>query len=298
MLECVANISEGRQTGIIDDIESSLHCLPGINLINVDIGYDANRTVFTFLGNNKSITSAVISLLKKCLSKIDMRKHTGNHPRIGSLDVCPIVPIYPSTIDDANECIQNILKEIEFHKIKVGGWLYSESSVSSENYELSNVRKGQYEMLARSRKKFDFGYFNPRFGAMALGARNFLIAYNINLGKNKVFEAKKIAGIIRESSPVGISGVKSIGWYCDNLSFSQVSCNIVGIETCTLKMIYDRVLFEAENIGIKTYGSELIGMLPKIGFRDFNTFGQAVEYLKLNSINPIEIEKRIIENYI
>lgn len=298
MLECVANISEGRQTGVIDDIESSLHCLPGINLINVDIGYDANRTVFTFLGNNKSITSAVISLLKKCLSKIDMRKHSGNHPRIGSLDVCPIVPIYPSTIDDANECIQNILKEIEFHKIKVGGWLYSESSVSSENYELSNVRKGQYEMLARSRKKFDFGYFNPRFGAMALGARNFLIAYNINLGKNKVFEAKKIAGIIRESSPVGISGVKSIGWYCDNLSFSQVSCNIVDIETCTLKMIYDRVLFEAENIGIKTYGSELIGMLPKIGFRDFNTSRQAAEYLKLNSINPIEIEKRIIENYI
>lgn len=298
MLECVANISEGRQTVIIDDIESSLHCLPGINLINVDIGYDANRTVFTFLGNNKSITSAVISLLKKCLSKIDMRKHSGNHPRIGSLDVCPIVPIYPSTIDDANECIQNILKEIEFHKIKVGGWLYSESSVSSENYELSNVRKGQYEMLAKSRKKFDFGYFNPRFGAMALGARNFLIAYNINLGKNKVFEAKKIAGIIRESSPVGISGVKSIGWYCDNLSYSQVSCNIVDIETCTLKMIYDRVLFEAENIGIKTYGSELIGMLPKIGFRDFNTSRQAVEYLKLNSINPIEIEKRIIENYI
>lgn len=298
MLECVANISEGRQTGVIDDIESSLHCLPGINLINVDIGYDANRTVFTFLGNNKSITSAVISLLKKCLSKIDMRKHSGNHPRIGSLDVCPIVPIYPSTIDDANECIQNILKEIEFHKIKVGGWLYSESSVSSENYELSNVRKGQYEMLARSRKKFDFGYFNPRFGAMALGARNFLIAYNINLGKNKVFEAKKIAGIIRESSPVGISGVKSIGWYCDNISFSQVSCNIVDIETCTLKMIYDRVLFEAENIGIKTYGSELIGMLPKIGFRDFNTSRQAAEYLKLNSINPIEIEKRIIENYI
>lgn len=298
MLECVANISEGRQTGVIDDIESSLHCLPGINLINVDIGYDANRTVFTFLGNNKSITSAVISLLKKCLSKIDMRKHSGNHPRIGSLDVCPIVPIYPSTIDDADECIQNILKEIEFHKIKVGGWLYSESSVSSENYELSNVRKGQYEMLARSRKKFDFGYFNPRFGAMALGARNFLIAYNINLGKNKVFEAKKIAGIIRESSPVGISGVKSIGWYCDNLSFSQVSCNIVDIETCTLKMIYDRVLFEAENIGIKTYGSELIGMLPKIGFRDFNTSRQAAEYLKLNSINPIEIEKRIIENYI
>jgi glutamate formiminotransferase len=227
-----------------------------------------------------------------------MRKHSGNHPRIGSLDVCPIVPIYPSTIDDANECIQNILKEIEFHKIKVGGWLYSESSVSSENYELSNVRKGQYEMLAKSRKKFDFGYFNPRFGAMALGARNFLIAYNINLGKNKVFEAKKIAGIIRESSPVGISGVKSIGWYCDNLSYSQVSCNIVDIETCTLKMIYDRVLFEAENIGIKTYGSELIGMLPKIGFRDFNTSRQAVEYLKLNSINPIEIEKRIIENYI
>lgn len=298
MLECVANISEGRQVDIIKDFESSLLRVPEIKLLNIDIGYDANRTVFTFLGNNKAITSAVISLLKKCLTKIDMRKHSGNHPRIGSLDVCPIVPIYPSTIDDANKCVQNILKEIEIQKIKVGGWLYRESSISSENYELSNVRKGQYEMLARSRKKYDFGYFNPRFGAMALGVRNFLIAYNINLGKNKVFEAKKIAGIIRESSPVGISGVKSIGWYCDNLSFSQVSCNIVDIEICTLKMIYDRVLFEAENIGIKTYGSEIIGMLPKIGFRDFNTSRQAVEYLKLDSINPIEIEKRIIENHI
>ena len=298
MLECVANISEGRQTAIINDFKSSLLCSPGINLINIDKGYDANRTVFTFLGDDKSIVSAVINLLKKCLTNIDMRKHTGNHPRIGSLDVCPIVPIHPSTIDDANECIQNILKEIEIQKIEVGGWLYRESSLNSENYELSNVRKGQYEMLAKSRNKFDFGYFNPRFGAMALGARNFLIAYNIHLGKNNIFQAKKIAGIIRESSATGIPGVKSIGWYCDYLGLSQVSCNIVDIEICTPKVVYDRVLIEAGNLGITTYGSELIGMLPKIAFRDFNTSHRAMKYLKLDSINSIEIEERIIENYI
>ena len=298
MLECIANISEGRQTAIINDFKSSLLCSPGINLINIDKGYDANRTVFTFLGDDKSIVSAVINLLKKCLTNIDMRKHTGNHPRIGSLDVCPIVPIHPSTIDDANECIQNILKEIEIQKIEVGGWLYRESSLNSENYELSNVRKGQYEMLAKSRNKFDFGYFNPRFGAMALGARNFLIAYNIHLGKNNIFQAKKIAGIIRESSATGIPGVKSIGWYCDYLGLSQVSCNIVDIEICTPKVVYDRVLIEAGNLGITTYGSELIGMLPKIAFRDFNTSHRAVKYLKLDSINSIEIEERIIENYI
>ncbi|MDG1881985.1 MAG: hypothetical protein P8I92_06815 [Schleiferiaceae bacterium] len=298
MLECVANISEGRQTAIINDFESSLLCSPGINLINIHKGYDANRTVFTFLGDNKSITSAVIDLLRKCLIHIDMRKHLGNQPRIGSLDVCPIIPIPPSTIDDANECIQNILKEIEIQKIKVGGWLYRESSVNPKNYELSNVRKGQYEMLSQSRNKFDFGYFNPRFGAMALGVRNFLIAYNIHLGKNNAFQAKKIAGIIRESSATGIPGVKSIGWYCEHLGLSQVSCNIIDIDICTPKLVYDRVLIEAENLGITTYGSELIGMLPKIAFRDFDTSNQAMKYLKLDSISSIEIEERIIENYI
>ncbi|CAI8304811.1 MAG: Glutamate formimidoyltransferase [Owenweeksia sp. TMED14] len=298
MLECVANISEGSSSIVLNDIESSLISILDIQLLHIDIGKDANRTVFTFVGNSSSITLAVIAVLKKCTELIDMTHHQGNHPRIGAFDVCPIIPLYPSTIIDARNCVKNIVNEINIQNINVGGWMYGESAIVKENFELSNVRRGGYEMISRRYNNFDFGIFNEYFGAMAIGARELLLAYNVNLESLDISAAKAIASIIRESSSNGIPGVRSIGWNCNNYRFSQISCNIVDLVNCTPKMVFDRVSLEAKKMDIEINGSELIGMAPRQAFRDFTSLNYAQEYLGLNSNSEFVLKNRILEEKI
>jgi len=296
MLECVANVSEGRRSSIIRELGDTIKNTPGVNLIHIDSGFDANRTVFTFLGNETTLSDAIIRLLKSCLLLIDMRNHEGNHPRIGALDVCPIIPIKPATITSAKNCIQNIVKRIQNENIQVGGWLYRESAIDPKNYELSHVRRDQYETLSSSERKFDFGLFNPKFGALAMGARKFLIAYNVNLCDMNIQSARLIAKKVREKTPGGIPGVRALGWNCKSFGFSQISCNIVDSEKCSVKTLFDRIKHEAKKLGIYTNGSELIGMAPKNAFKEFKDLENAKDYLGLDSIKPIEINDRIIEN--
>ena len=298
MLECVANVSEGRRSSIIRELGNTIKNTPGVNLIHIDSGFDANRTVFTFLGNETTLSDAIIRLLKSCLLLIDMRNHEGNHPRIGALDVCPIIPIKPSTIISAKNCIQNIVKRIQNENIQVGGWLYRESAIDPKNYELSHVRRDQYETLSSSERKFDFGLFNPKFGALAMGARKFLIAYNVNLCDMNIQSARLIAKKVREKTPGGIPGVRALGWNCKSFGFSQISCNIVDSEKCSVKTLFDRIKHEAKKLGIYTNGSELIGMAPKNAFIEFKDLENAKDYLGLDSIKPIKINDRIIENII
>ena len=298
MLECVANVSEGRRSSIIRELGDTIKNTPGVNLIHIDSGFDANRTVFTFLGSETTLSDAIIRLLKTCLLLIDMRNHEGNHPRIGALDVCPIIPIKPATIISAKNCIQNIVKRIQNENIQVGGWLYRESAIDPKNYELSHVRRDQYETLSSSERKFDFGLFNPKFGAMAMGARKFLIAYNVNLCDMNIQSARLIAKKVREKTPGGIPGVRALGWNCKSFGFSQISCNIVDPERCSIKTLFDRIKHEAKKLGIYTNGSELIGMAPKNAFIEFKNLENAKDYLGLDSIKPIEINDRIIENMI
>ena len=296
MLECVANVSEGRRSSIIRELGDTIKNTPGVNLIHIDSGFDANRTVFTFLGSETALSDAIIRLLKTCLLLIDMRNHEGNHPRIGALDVCPIIPIKPATITSAKNCIQNIVKRIQNENIQVGGWLYRESAIDPKNYELSHVRRDQYETLSSSERKFDFGLFNPKFGALAMGARKFLIAYNVNLCDMNIQSARLIAKKVREKTPGGIPGVRALGWNCKSFGFSQISCNIVDPEKCSIKTLFDRIKHEAKKLGIYTNGSELIGMAPKNAFKEFKDLENAKDYLGLDSIKPIEINDRIIEN--
>ena len=298
MLECVANVSEGRRSSIIQELGDTIKNTPGVNLIHIDSGFDANRTVFTFLGNETTLSDAIIRLLKSCLLLIDMRNHEGNHPRIGALDVCPIIPIKPATITSAKNCIQNIVKRIQNENIQVGGWLYRESAIDPKNYELSHVRRDQYETLSSSERKFDFGLFNPKFGALAMGARKFLIAYNVNLCDMNIQSARLIAKKVREKTPGGIPGVRALGWNCKSFGFSQISCNIVDPEKCSIKTVFDRIKHEAKKLGIYTNGSELIGMAPKNAFKEFKDLENAKDYLGLDSIKPVKINDRIIENII
>ena len=298
MLECVANVSEGRRSSIIRELGNTIKNTPGVNLIHIDSGFDANRTVFTFLGSETALSDAIIRLLKTCLLLIDMRNHEGNHPRIGALDVCPIIPIKPATITSAKNCIQNIVKRIQNENIQVGGWLYRESAIDPKNYELSHVRRDQYETLSSSERKFDFGLFNPKFGALAMGARKFLIAYNVNLCDMNIQIARLIAKKVREKTPGGIPGVRALGWNCKSFGFSQISCNIVDSEKCSVKTLFDRIKHEAKKLGIYTNGSELIGMAPKNAFIEFKDLENARDYLGLDSIKPVKINDRIIENII
>jgi glutamate formiminotransferase len=298
MLECVVNVSEGRRSSIIRELCDTIKNTPGVNLIHIDSGFDANRTVFTFLGSETTLSDAIIRLLKTCLLLIDMRNHEGNHPRIGALDVCPIIPIKPATIVSAKRCVQNIVERIQNENIQVGGWLYRESAIDPKNYELNHVRRGQYETLSSSERKFDFGLFNPKFGALAIGARKFLIAYNVNLCDMNIQSARLIARKVREKTPGGIPGVRAIGWNCKSFGFSQISCNIVDPEKCSIKTLFDRIKYEAKKLGVSTNGSELIGMAPKNAFIEFKDLEYAKDYLGLDSIKPIEIKSRIIENLI
>mgnify|MGYP001166214162 FL=1 len=298
MLECVVNVSEGRRSSIIRKLGDTIKNTPGVNLIHIDSGFDANRTVFTFLGSETTLSDAIIRLLKICLLLIDMRNHEGNHPRIGALDVCPIIPIKPTKMVSAKKCVQNIVERIQNENIPVGGWLYRESAIDPKNYELSHVRRGQYEMLSNADRKFDFGLFNPKFGALAIGARKFLIAYNVNLCDMDIQSARLIAKKVREKTPGGIPGVRAIGWNCKSYSFSQISCNIVDPEKCSIKTLFDRIKYEAKKLGVSTNGSELIGMAPKSAFIEFKDLKNAKDYLGLDSIKPIEISGRIIENMI
>ena len=296
MLECVANVSEGRRSSIIQELSNIIKNTPGVNLLHVDSGFDANRTVFTFTGTETTLSDAIIRLLKTCLLLIDMRNHEGNHPRIGALDVCPIIPIEPKTITNAKKCVENIIRRIRSENIQVSGWLYRESAADPKNFELSHLRRKEYEGLLSLEKEFDFGSFNPKFGAVAIGARKFLIAYNVNLSNMDLQSARIIAKNIREKSPTGIKGVRAIGWNCKSLGFSQVSCNIVDVERCSIKTLFDRIKYEAKKLDISTNGSELIGMAPKNAFKGFKDLEYARDYLGLDSINPIEINSRIIEN--
>ena len=227
-----------------------------------------------------------------------MRNHEGNHPRIGALDVCPIIPIKPATIVSAKKCVQNIVERIQNENIQVGGWLYRESAIDPKNYELSHVRRNEYEMLLSSERKFDFGSFNPKFGALAIGARKFLIAYNVNLCDINLQSARLIAKKVREKTPGGIPGVRAIGWNCKSFGFSQISCNIVDPEKCSIKRLFGRIKYEAKKLGVSINGSELIGMVPKNAFVEFKDFEDAKNYLGLDFIKPIKIKSRIIENMI
>ena len=292
-LQCAANISEGRDLHIIDALCAAVEQVPGVQLWHRDIGPDANRSVLTFAGEAKFMIDGCESLIAAAAEHIDMRRHEGSHPRIGAVDVCPLVALRPEDGNLAIESARQVAKRIS--TLKAGGWFYGLSAARPEYALLANLRRGQYEGLAQRSLDYDFGSYHPRFGAMALGARDFLLAYNVNLSGLNVSAAKAISAQIREQSGGGMPGLRSIGWDAPLFGCSQVSCNITDLNRLSLKEVYDRVDALAADFGMRAAGSELIGMAPLKAFSGFRSAQEGADYLGLSSVVSFDVSSRIIQ---
>ena len=269
LVECIPNFSEGRNSKVIDAIAQSIKNIQNVWLLNVDSGYDANRTVYTFVGDINSVVEAAYRAVVTASELIDMRHHEGTHPRIGACDVFPFVPLGNTNESLLIQKVEELAQRLGDVNIPV--YLYEKSAHFPERKNLAIIRKGEYEALPEKLKnekwRPDYGPFqlNEKFGAMVMGVRDFLLAYNINLESKDVAIAKTIASRVRESGNPGLlKGVKAIGWWMEAYQCVQVSTNIVDIAHVDLKFVFDTVRDEAAKFDVEVKTSELIGLIPEM----------------------------------
>ncbi|MBP9838404.1 MAG: glutamate formimidoyltransferase [Proteobacteria bacterium] len=322
LIECVPNISEGQDTNKISEIVSALEAVSGVRVLHVDIGYDANRTVITYIAPPESAYEGAYQLIRKATELIDMRVHQGEHPRIGAVDVCPFVPLEGATIEDCKAICHRLGKKV-WEDFRVPVYLYAYASSTDERRDISKIRRGEYEGLLQKLKdpawSPDYGepVFNPQSGATAIGARNFLIAYNVNLTTTDVKLAIEIASRIRQSSKTqkSLPSCKAIGWYMTQYNCAQVSMNLTDYNKTGLYEAFAACRREAKDLGIDVTGSQIVGLLPYKAIvdagkniahvhgdskeRDDDLYIDfAVSYLGLSEFESFKISERIIENLI
>lgn len=283
IIECVPNISEGRDKKKIDSIAAALSKIEGARLLDVCIDPDHNRTVLTFVGRPEDVERGAAAICDRALNLIDMRRHKGVHPRIGAVDVVPFVPLRGATMKNAVDVAHRFGHAFgERNKIPI--YFYGEAALDPKRRELPNVRKGEYEAL---RTHFedplwipDAGpaRFNPRGGATAVGAREPLIAFNINLATNDLHVAKAIASSIRQSSG-GLPHLRAIGVPLKSRNIVQVSMNLTNYKVTSLKKVFDTVTEKATDYGIHIVESELVGLIPEDALEDISA-----EHLQLSKL--------------
>jgi glutamate formiminotransferase len=297
LIECVPNFSEGRDQAIIRQITSAIESVDGVFLLDVDPGATTNRTVVTFVGSPEAAVEAAFRGIARAAELIDMRKHSGAHPRMGATDVCPFVPISNVSWEEAIKCAQTLGARVG-NELQIPVYLYEKAARDSSRSNLAVIRAGEYEGFAEKIKepkwKPDFGpaVFNHKSGATVIGARQFLVAYNVNLNTKSVRRANAVAFDIRENGrvktddgtptgkpvldekgePVRIPGmlkhVKAIGWYVDEYATTQVSINLTNIDQTPLHSAFEACVKSADNRGMRVTGSEIVGMLPKKSLLD------------------------------
>jgi len=304
LIECVPNISEGRDTVKINAIANVVKTVEGIKLLDVDPGKATNRTVITFVGEPKNVIEAAFKLIKKAAELIDMRKHSGEHPRFGATDVCPLVPISGITLQETAKYAHQLGERVG-KELGIPGYFYENAAKEEKRKNLANCRSGEYEGLKEKLEnpnwKPDFGpaTFNnnvAKTGCTAISARDFLIAYNVNLNTTSTRRANAIAFDIREAGrikregnpatgkkmldkngePIRIPGklkaVKGIGWYIDEYGISQISYNLTNISITSMHVAFDETVKSATKRGIRVTGSELIGLIPLQAMLDAGDF--------------------------
>ncbi len=297
IIECVPNFSEGRDMAIIRQITDQIEAVEGVKLLDVDPGAATNRTVVTFVGEPEPVMEAAFRAVKKASEIIDMSKHTGEHPRMGATDVCPLVPVANITMEETVVYARQLAKRLG-EELKFPIYCYESAAFTPERKNLANIRSGEYEGLAAKLKnpewKPDFGpaEFNPGTGATNVGARDFLVAFNINLNTTSTRRANSIAFDVRErgrvlregdpitgkivkdekGEPVHIPGtlksVKAIGWFIEEYGVAQISMNLTNISVTPVHIAFDEVCRKAEERGIRVTGSELVGLIPKKAMLD------------------------------
>jgi glutamate formiminotransferase/formiminotetrahydrofolate cyclodeaminase len=283
IVECIPNISEGRDLEKIKAISEEAENTPGAYLLDVYSGASTNRSVITLAGEPHSIKEAIFRIFKKTSELIDMTKHKGVHPRIGALDVCPFIPVEEITMEECVDISKNVGEKVA-EKLGVPIYLYGESAREERRKDLSNIRKGGYEGLKEKIKnpewKPDFGEaeFNEKSGASVIGARDFLIAFNINLNTKDKALASRIARRIRKSSI--LEGIKAIGWYIEELSCAQVSTNVMNFRIISLHVLFEEIKKEAERLCVEVTGSELVGLIPEEALLETGKFYLAENLLE------------------
>ena len=297
LIECVPNFSEGLDLSIIKQITDECEKVDGIKLLNVDPGKTTNRTVVTFVGNPQAVIDAAFNAIKKAGELIDMSKHKGEHPRMGATDVCPLIPIKNISLQQTAIYAQKLAKRVG-EELNLPVYLYEEAQTNKKRSNLSEIRAGEYEgyfkKILLPEWKPDFGpqIFDEKRGATVIGARDFLVAYNINLNTTSTRRANSIAFDVREAgrvlrdgdpitgkvilnadgSPKSIPGslksVKAIGWYIQEYGVCQISMNLTNINITPIHIAFDEVVKKASDRGIRVTGSELIGLIPLKGMLD------------------------------
>src|SRR6059058_1607485 len=292
LIECVPNFSEGRDLDVIRQITGAIESMDGVALLDVDPGATTNRTVVTFVGSPEGAVEAAFRAIQKAAEVIDMRKHKGAHPRMGATDVCPFVPVSNVSWEEAIACAHQLAQRVG-DELNIPVYLYERAAKGKSRSNLSVIRAGEYEGFFEKIKdpvwKPDFGpvVFNEKSGATVIGARDFLVAYNVNLNTKAVRRANSVAFDVREQGriktedgtpsgkpvldakgrPAHIPGmlknVKAIGWFVEEYGIAQVSMNLTNIEETPLHAAFDACAEAASKRGLRATGSEIVGMVPK-----------------------------------
>ena len=333
IIECVPNISEGRDRAKIDAIAAAAETVEGVRLLDVDPGKATNRTVITFVGGPEAVCEAAFRLVKKAQELIDMRGHKGEHPRFGATDVCPLVPISGITMEELVPYARKLGERIG-KELGIPVYNYEYAATEEKRRNLANNRAGEYEGLKKKLVdpawKPDFGpaEFNEsvaRSGAVAVGARKLLVAYNVNLNTTSTRRANAIAFDIREAGrkvkqadgsekqvPGKLRSVKGIGWFIEEYGVAQLSLNLTDLDVTPMHIAFDEACKSAQERGIRVTGSELVGLVPKqalldaadfflrrqqrsLGLPEREKIKIAVKSLGLDDLAPFDPQKRVIE---
>lgn len=266
LVECVPNFSEGRRQDVIETIVNAAVKVPGVKLLDVQSDASHNRSVVTFVGAPAAVKQAAFDACAKAAALIDMEQHHGEHPRIGATDVIPFIPVRGVSLDECVALANELGRDIA-EKLQIPVYLYEAAAKRPERRNLPDVRKGQYEGLktaiAEPERQPDYGpaKMHPRAGATVVGARQFLIAYNINLSTSDVKIAKRIANTIREAKG-GFKYCRAMGIMLEDRNVAQVTINMINYEGTPLHRVFETVKNEAARYGVTIIGSEIVGMVP------------------------------------
>ena len=330
LIECVPNFSEGNDLAVIKQITDQIEGVEGVKLLNVDPGKATNRTVVTVVGNPDAVIEAAYRAIKKAAELIDMSKHKGEHPRMGATDVCPLIPISGITMEETAEYAKKLGARVG-KELKIPVYLYEYAQSNPARKNLSIIRTGEYEGFFKKIKtaewKPDFGpdEFPAKAGATVIGARDFLVAYNVNLNTTSVKRANSVAFDVRENGrkiknekgeeiiqPGSCKSVKAIGWFIEEYGIAQVSMNLTNIAITPVHIAFDECVKSAHARGLRVTGSELVGLIPlksltdagkyflkkqkrSAGVSEKELIRIAIKSLGLDELTPFKSEERIIE---
>lgn len=339
LIECVPNFSEGRDMAVIKQITDVIEAVEGVKLLDVDPGKATNRTVVTFVGEPPAVVEAAFRAIQKACEVIDMSKHSGEHPRMGATDVCPLIPVAHISMEETADWARK-LGERAGRELSLPVYLYEAAASRPERQNLAVIRAGEYEGLPEKLNdpewKPDFGpaTFLPKSGATVIGARDFLIAYNVNLNTTSVRRANSVAFDVREKGrvvtdlatgkpkktadgeevrqPGTLKGVKAIGWYIDEYGVAQISMNITAIRATPLHIAFEECCKSADRRGMRVTGSELVGLAPlhvmleagryflrkqqrSAGVSESELIKIAVKSMGLDELAPFDPQRKIIE---